>query len=116
VQETDPQDTAEALDSDKVDPDHPPEEPMGVDEAEVTDIGEDASESFAERTAREHVPVPDEARPVVQPYHDGAEDVLDEEAELVADAEIDGRDPEADGMPEPAEEAALRLAGDPRRG
>ena len=71
----------------------------------------DAPESFAERSAREALPQPEAERPVVQPYNGGAEDMLDDEAELVSDAEIDGRDSEVDGMPEPAEDAALDLRG-----
>lgn|GEM_PF-4942336 len=108
----DAQARAEALDDDKLDAEFPPDEPLGVNERGVTAIEEDAPESFAERSAREASPQPDEDRPVVQPYSEAGEDLLDEEAELVADAEIDGRAPEADGMPEPAEEAALHLRRD----
>jgi hypothetical protein len=108
----DGQDRAEALDDSKVDTEFPPEEPLGVDKPGVTAIEEQADETFAERTDRAVVEDPEVTAPVVQPYHDAQEDVVDDEAELVAEAEVDGRDPEADGVPEPAEEAALRLRRD----
>jgi len=105
----DEQDRAERLDADQVDPEFPPDEPAGVDEHGITPVEEVIPESFQERSAREAPPVEDAERPVVQPYSESGEDLLDEEGELVADAEIDSRDPEADAMPEAAEEAALRL-------
>lgn len=110
---SDPQDRAEALDADKVDADYPPEEPLGVDEDEVTPRGERTDESFEERDARHQV-APDEERPVVRPYHDAEEDLLDDEAQAVADAEEGARDPESDPVPDPAEEAALHVEGPPQ--
>lgn len=109
----DEQDQAESLDETAVGEQYPPDRPMGMDEPEVTPVGEETDESFEERTARLAPPVEDAERPVVQPYSESVEDLLDEESQLVSDAEIDGRDPEADGMPEPAEEAALRLQREP---
>jgi hypothetical protein len=108
---SDEQDRAEALDADEVGEGYPPDEPLGVDQAEVTPLGERTSESFEERDARHEV-VPDDERPVIRPYHEAEEDVLDDEAQVVADAEVGGRDPESDDVPAPAEEAALHLEGD----
>lgn len=107
---SDPQDRAEALDADKMDLDYPPEEPLGVDEPEVTPRGERTDESFEERDARHQVAAEDE-RPVVRPYHEAGEDLLDEEAQAVAEAEEGPGDPESDPAPAPAEEAALHLEG-----
>lgn len=107
---SDPQDRAEALDADKIDADYPPEEPLGVDEPEVTPRGERTDESFEERDARHEV-APEEERPSVRPYHEAEEDVLDEEAQAVADAEEGPRDTESDPTPDPAEEAALHIEG-----
>jgi len=107
---SDPQDRAEALDADKIDPDYPPEEPLGADEAEVTPRGERTDESFEERDARHQVG-PDGDRPVVRPYHEADEDLLDDEPQAVADAEEGASDPESDPVPAPAEEAALHLEG-----
>lgn len=123
----DPQDRAEALDADEIGGEYPPEEPMGVDEAEVTPQGEATSESFEERDAR-HRADDGADRPLVQPYHEADEDLLDDEAQAVADAE-EG-DPragqvttEADGggaaaaeddpAPPAAEEAALHIEDGP---
>ena len=55
----DAQDRAEALDDDKLDAEFPPDEPLGVNERGVTAVEEDAPESFAERSAREASPQPD---------------------------------------------------------
>ena len=107
----DEQDRAEALDADKIDGEYPPDDPLGVDGWGVTGDEQAQRESLAERFGREEPVQPDAERPVIQPYAESEEDLLDDEAQLVADAEIDARDPEADGMPEPAEEAALRLRG-----
>ncbi|HEX4868605.1 MAG TPA: hypothetical protein VFV32_13420 [Acidimicrobiales bacterium] len=109
---SDEQDRAEALDADELGEGFPPDEPLGVDEAEVTPLGERTSESFEERDARQET-LPDEAdRPVIRPYHEADEDLLDDEAQAVADAEIGGRDRDSDDVPESAEEAALHLEGD----
>lgn len=112
----DEQDRAEALDSDKLDPEYPPEDPLGADDRGVTPAEEAEPESFAERTGRQEPEAIaaegiDADRPVVRPYVEPEEDLVDDEGQLVADAHIDDADPEADGMPEPAEEAALRLRG-----
>lgn len=108
----DEQDRAEALDDDKIDPEFPPDEPLGADSRGVTAAEEALPESLAERVGREQAEEGiDAERPVVRPYAEPEEDLLDEEGQLVADAEIGDADPEADGMPEPAEEAALRLRG-----
>ncbi|MFP5254501.1 MAG: hypothetical protein ACLGI8_01480 [Acidimicrobiia bacterium] len=105
---SEPQDRAEALDADKIDAEYPPEEPLGVDEDEVTPRGERTDESFEERDARHQV-ASDEARAVVRPYHDGEEDVLDDEAQAVAEAEEGVGDLEGDPVSAPAEEAALHV-------
>jgi hypothetical protein len=102
----DEQDRAEALDDDAHDEAFPPERPLGIEDPTRDDRIED---SLAVRTLREERPEAAEARPVIQPYVDEADAVLDEESELIADATIDERDPEADAMPAPAEEAALHL-------
>ncbi|HLT15219.1 MAG TPA: hypothetical protein VK007_00835 [Acidimicrobiales bacterium] len=123
----DPQDRAEALDADKIGAEYPPVEPMGVDEAEVTPHGEATSESFEERDARYRAGGDDD-RPLVQPYHEADEDLLDDEAQAVADAEegdprarqttseADGGGAaavEADPVPPAAEEAALHVEDGP---
>ena len=111
---TDAQDRAEALDDDKIDTDFPPDEPQGVDEAEVTADGEWERETFEERTTR--LDTGDTAdQPVVQPYVDPSQDVLDDEAQAVAEAEPDhGNEYElvGDDVPDAAEEAALHIEPD----
>lgn len=107
---SDPQDIAEALDTDKVgDVDFPPEEPLGVDEDEVTPRGERTDESFAERDARYESETVAADEPVIQPYQGPDQDLEDTEKDAVAEAEIDARDPDADRAPAQAEEAALHL-------
>jgi len=108
---SDEQDRAEALDADELGEGFPPDEPLGVDEAEVTPLGERTSESFEERDARQETEAEDQ-RPVIRPYHEADEDLLDDESQAVADAEVGGRDRESDDVPESAEEAALHLEGD----
>lgn len=108
----DPQDQAEALDDDKLGGALPPEEPLGVDEPEVTPLGEATSESFEQRDARHQVAAEGQP-PVVQPYQGPEEDVLDDEAQAVAAAAIGTTDHEADGVPPAAEEAALHLEAEP---
>jgi hypothetical protein len=108
---TDAQDRAEALDGDQVPDDYPPDEPWGVDEPEVTAEGEWAKESFEERTERTD-DGGDEQRPVIQPYADPRDDVLDVESQAVADAEPrrgDEYELPGHGVPAPAEEAALHI-------
>lgn len=111
---SDPQDRAEATDADKLAAEYPPDEPVGVDEAEVTPVGEATSESFEERDARQELG-PGDQRPVVQPYHEPEEDLLDEEAQAVAEAEVGSRDPDSDSAPPPAEEAAVHVEDEPPR-
>ncbi len=103
----DEQDQAEALDADQHDADYPPEAPMGVDDPTQDDRVED---SISERAEREEPEGPDGGqRPVIQPYVDEDEALLDDEDELVAEAMEDAADLESDGSPPPAEEAALHL-------
>jgi hypothetical protein len=114
---SDEQDRAEALDDDKLDTDYPPEEPQGVDEPEVTAEGEWAQESFEERSARLAGPDDDDDgdRSAIHPYVDPSQDVLDDEAQAVAEADPAGREEyelAADRVPEPAEEAALHIEPD----
>lgn len=109
----DEQDRAEALDDETHDTDFPPERSMGVDDPTQDDRVEDsvATRDLREErevSAEEGAPDPGE-RSVIQPYVSEEELLLDEEAELVADAAIDERDPDADGAPPAAEEAALHL-------
>lgn len=118
-----PQDQSEALDADKIGPEFPLDEPVGVHEREVTPLGDATRESFEERDARHEVE-PAEHRPLVQPYQEAGADILDDEAQAVADAEVTsdvpgqstseaygggGRNPEGDTAPPPAEEAALHI-------
>lgn len=108
---TDAQDQSEALDGDQVPDEYPPHEPWGVDEPEVTAEGEWAKESFEERTERQD-DGGDEQEPVIQPYGDPSEDVLDEEGQAIADAEPErGEEYELPGHNVPAapEEAALHI-------
>jgi hypothetical protein len=117
----DPQDQAEALDEDVVDPiddrggvefgndlpDYPPDRPMGVNTVGVTPAEEDAGESFAERTFREE---PDEmsgldaelqAGQLVEPTASS----LDDEEELI------GEEEPAEDLS--AEEAAMHIEREP---
>jgi hypothetical protein len=105
---SDPQDRAEALDGDKLPDAYPPDEPMGVDEPEVTPLGEATSESFEERDERTERE-PDTDDEVVQPYSEVSEDVLDAEAQAVAEANPEDRDPASDSAPPAAEEAAMHI-------
>jgi hypothetical protein len=109
----DDQDRAEALDDDKLTRDYPPEEPWGVDEAEVTPEGEWAQESFEERTERHTNDGVDDDRPVVVPYSEANEDLVDDEAQLVADAEEGDHNPESETAPAAAEEAAVHITDQP---
>lgn len=105
---SDPQDRAEALDADKLTDEYPPDEPMGVDEPEVTPHGESTSESFEERDERMEAE-PDADEEVIQPYSEVSEDVLDVEPQAVAEANPEGRDPATDSAPPAAEEAAMHI-------
>src|SRR3546814_21127771 len=123
---SDAQDQAESLDDDKTSAEYPPDEPWGVDEPEVTQEGEWAQESFEERTERMAEPDPDDGRPVVQPYADPSQDIADDEAQAVAEAEPDSPDedelvaaaasgartasPTGEAVPAPAEEAPPPIA------
>lgn len=102
----DEQDRAEALDEDTHDTDFPPDSPMGVNDPTQDDRVEDSVES---REARRATGRDEAERSVVQPYVDEDEALLDDEAELIAEALVDERDPDADGAPASAEEAALHL-------
>jgi len=108
---SDPQDNAEALDADKVDTDYPPDQPLGVDEPEVTTDGEWERETFEERSERvEADPGPD--REVIRPFVDPSQDILDDEKQLVAEADPgqgDSFELVGDGVPAPAEEAAMHI-------
>ncbi|HEY9556758.1 MAG TPA: hypothetical protein VIR58_08485 [Acidimicrobiales bacterium] len=122
---SDAQDQAESLDDDKTSAEYPPDEPWGVDEPEVTQEGEWAQESFEERTERMAEPDPDDGRPVVQPYVDPSQDIVDDEAQAVAEAEPASPDEDdlvaaaesgdrtasltGEDVPAPAEEAALHI-------
>ena len=108
---------SEALDADKVSSEYPPDEPWGVDEPEVTQDGEWAQESFEERTERHVPPGQDsddsEDRRAIQPYVDPSQDVLDDEAQAVAEADPPERGERyqlpGESVPDPAEEAALHI-------
>ena len=105
---SDPQARAEALDGDKLPEEYPPYEPVGVDEAEVTPRGERTNESFEERDERmQDEPEPDDE--VVRPYTEASEDVIDDEAQAVAEANQEERDPASDSAPPAAEESAIHI-------
>jgi hypothetical protein len=98
---SDPQNRAEALDDDKVGPEFPPEEPLGVDERAVTPAGQWLPESLEERTGREE---PETAAPSAEPMaaEEAAGDLLPGPEE--PPAEIDAvrarsDDPERHGVP-----------------
>ena len=113
---SDPQDTAEAFDSDVIDddddyagddlPSFPPDRPLGVNTVGVTAVEEDAGESFAERTLRElpedlpDIDADDELLEVGQ-LVDPSATTFDDEPELIADAEP--------GEVLSAEEAAMHI-------
>lgn len=106
---SDEQDRAEALDPDMIDPelhDIPPDQPLGVDDPTVDDRVTDDIEARRRREMPDHIRPP---RPLVQPWEEEDEALLDDEADLVAEALVDARDPESDPAPPPAEEAALHL-------
>ena len=118
---SDPQDRAEAYDSDVVHdaddhagddvgddlPSFPPDRPLGVNTVGVTPVEEDGGESFAERTFRE-VPEDldlaedlDDVDAEVGQLVDPAAASFDDEAELIAEAEP--------GAVLSAEEAAMHI-------
>lgn len=105
---SDAQDRAEALDGDKIPDEYPPEEPWGVDEPEVTPVGEATNESFEERDERTG-DEQDAGRELVQPYSEESEDIIDLEAQAVAQENAEERDPQSDGAPPAAEEAAMHI-------
>lgn len=111
----DEQEKAEALDADMHDADFPPDRPQGVDDPTQDDRVED---DVATRELREEPDFVDrttsaEDVPLIQPLVGEDEALLDDEKDLVADAEPGERDPEADGSPPAAEEAALHLEQEP---
>jgi hypothetical protein len=107
----DEQDKAEALDEDQHDADFPPDQPQGVDDPTQDDRVEDDVATRALREEPDFIEREESAadRPLVQPYVDEGESVLDTEKDLVAEAELGGQDREADGAPPAAEEAALHI-------
>ncbi len=129
---------SELLDDDKLPAEYPPDEPLGVDEAELTARGEQTDEPLAERILREEPEVPlgvgpdqYEVGPLVAP---GGDEGLDLTAESVA-SEAGGADPGALDVddivggdpttrdvatervePRSAEEEAMHLTEDPPMG
>jgi hypothetical protein len=97
---SDEQDQAEALDEEEIDGPFPPDEPLGADDTQEPD-------SFAGRSVREEPDRLIAERPVVRPFAE--DDLLDDESQLIADAAEGAPDPEADGQPPSAEEAAMHL-------
>lgn len=97
----DPQEVAESLDQDKIDDDvdftgdafgegladYPPDRTLGVDTVGVTAVEEDAGESFAERTTREHPDRTDAVRdrPAVGTLVDAGAMDHDDEEQLVGE-------------------------------
>ena len=81
---SDPQDEAEAVDSDKLGDEYPPEEPLGVDEYGTTAAEERVDEPLEERVAREEpdvlVPEPDEIDLVAEPVPDIEQELIATEA------------------------------------
>lgn len=114
---SDPQEQSEAVDSDKIGDEYPPEKPLGVEEYGITAAEERVDESLEERAARDEpdilVPDPEDISLVAEP-------VPDVESELIAsEATPDPRSVELDeGDPSerfgdasvPAEESAIHLA------
>jgi hypothetical protein len=100
---SDEQDRAEAIDEEEVDVPFPPEQPLGVEDA-------DAPDTFAGRTVREEPDVVTADRELIRPYAE--DDLLDAEPQLVADAAIGRPDPDGDGEEPSAEETALHLEGE----
>lgn len=122
----DEQDKAEALDDDKHDADFPPDQPQGVDDPTQDDRVEDdvatralrEEPDFGERTTS----AADE--PLIQPLVGEDEARVDDEKDLVAEAEpaqhnlaaespATGRDTESDGAPPAAEEVAMHVEPEP---
>jgi hypothetical protein len=110
----DEQDKAEAVDADVLDDEFPPDDPQGVDDPTQDDRVEDDVVTRDLREEPDFVEREEAAddRPLIQPYVDERDAILDVEKDLVAEAEP-GRDPEADGAPPAAEEAALHLELEP---
>jgi hypothetical protein len=132
---SDPQDVAEAQDDDKIGGEFPPEEPVAVEDYGVTGAEQRWDEPLEERVEREEpdplveelegnapTPVDDRDRRVeVRPFVSEADAIVDVEKDAVADAvygdtgddpagEVDDRTATgSDRVPEPAEEAALRV-------
>lgn len=110
----DEQDRAEALDEDVHDADFPPDQPQGVDDPTQDDRVED---DVATRRLREEPDFGERAtsaadEPLIRPLSSEDEARLDDEKDLVAEADPGERDREADGSPPPAEEAALHVEGE----
>ena len=126
---TDPdQETAEALDEDKLGDDYPPDAPLAADDQGVTGLEQLGGESVADRDARtepevwERPPPVDERAPVLQ--GDAEPGAVDDEKDLVAppvpeddrlgsdgsqsSSEYDNEFA-AERAPDAAEEAAVRL-------
>ena len=99
----DPQDQAEALDSDElgvddneeVEPEYPADHPLGVDEYGLTPAEEEVGETLEERVARE---IPDPLLETLE-GHDAAAVAVE-----LAEARVD-----IDDVAVPAEEAALHI-------
>jgi hypothetical protein len=132
---SDPQDTAEALDDDRIGEEFPAEEPTAVDEYGVTGAEQRWDEPLEERVEREEPdplveelegrepPAVDdrEHRVEARPFAGEADAIRDDEKDAVADAVVGdhGDDPvgevtdrtatAAERTPEPAEEAALHI-------
>jgi hypothetical protein len=98
---SDPQDRAEALDDDKVGPEFPPEEPLGVDDPAVTPTGQWLPESLEERAAREETE-PEASSEAASAAEEQTGDLLpgpEEPAAEVDAVQVRGDDPERLGVP-----------------
>lgn len=131
---------SESLDDDKLPPGYPPDEPLGVDEDEVTVRGQETDEPLAERARREEperAPVvggDDEGRPgrLVEPEEGQPPDVTKENVAHAVDPGVDEGDREAGDIAigdsttrdvatervthPPAEEVAVHHTDDPPMG
>lgn len=128
---SDPQDAAEALDDELLDPGavddpegidrfgdrfgeaygYPPDQPAGVDAVGVTAVEEGAGESFAERDRQyepELAPSGADPAPRLGQLVDDADGRPDDESQLLAEA--------AGGVDGGAEQAAMHVEADPDRG
>jgi hypothetical protein len=87
---------SELLDDDKLPAEYPPDEPLGVDEEELTVRGEQSDEPLEERVQREEPEVlaADDDEPVGTLVAPGGDEGLDLTKETVASAVGAGSDPD----------------------